>query len=252
MVFGLEQKDGSFNDSHGAGTSCPKAGWEISLEICGLDDVFHWCWPIFSIYHIHTIYYSCYFSCILSNYNKVFLRDIHAKIWYCHDGVLDDTGILSCLVSIVYFICMVQDFLYHYIDIGTIRRCALVGSTPSQSIGMFFGCALFWCWVSLCASLTISLIEFYLVMIFIMRFVTTIGIFITILFILGCTFRLSLTKKFWFCKCTTPWMFPTLDILLEYWIEHVTFGLLFVMFKFPIRIFYRGGPGFATDCHCAV
>ena len=61
-----------------------------------------------------------------------------------------------------------------------------------------------------------------------------------------------LPKQFWFCKCTTPWMFPPLDILLEYWIEHVTFGLLYVMFTFPTRIFYRGIPGFATVCPCGV
>ena len=37
-------------------------------------------------------------------------------------------------------------------------------------------------------------------------------------------------------------MFPPLDILFEYWIEHVTFRLLYVMFTFPTRIFYRGVP----------
>ena len=42
-------------------------------------------------------------------------------------------------------------------------------------------------------------------------------------------------------------MFPHLDILLDYWIEHLTFGLLYVMFTFPTMIFYRGVPGFATD-----
>ena len=40
--------------------------------------------------------------------------------------------------------------------------------------------------------------------------------------------------------CATPWMFPPLDILLEYWIEHVTFGLLYVkVFTFPTEIFRR-------------
>ena len=47
-------------------------------------------------------------------------------------------------------------------------------------------------------------------------------------------------------------MFPTLDILLEYWMEHFTFGLLYVMFTFPIRIFYRRVLGFATDYPCDV
>ena len=47
-------------------------------------------------------------------------------------------------------------------------------------------------------------------------------------------------------------LFPPLYILFEYWIEHVSFGLLYVMFTFPTRIFYRGVPGFATDCPCGV
>ena len=52
--------------------------------------------------------------------------------------------------------------------------------------------------------------------------------------------------------CATPWMFPPLGILLEYWIEHVTFGLFYVMFTFPTRIFYSRGSGFVTDCPCSV
>ena len=43
-----------------------------------------------------------------------------------------------------------------------------------------------------------------------------------------------------------------LDILLEYWIEHVTLGLLYVMFTLPTRILYRGVPGIVTDCPCGV
>ena len=42
-------------------------------------------------------------------------------------------------------------------------------------------------------------------------------------------------------------MSPPLDIPFEYWIEHVTFGLLYVMFRFSAMIFYGGVPGFATD-----
>ena len=41
-------------------------------------------------------------------------------------------------------------------------------------------------------------------------------------------------------------------ILLEFWIEHVSFGLLYVMFTFPTRMLYGGVPGFATDCPCGV
>ena len=42
MAFGLEQEDGSFDNSHGASTSSIplKAGRGISAETCGLDDVF--------------------------------------------------------------------------------------------------------------------------------------------------------------------------------------------------------------------
>ena len=56
----------------------------------------------------------------------------------------------------------------------------------------------------------------------------------------------------WFCKCTPPWMFLPLDIPSEYRPEHVTFGLLCVIFKFLSRIFCRRVPGFATDCACGV
>ena len=64
--------------------------------------------------------------------------------------------------------------------------------------------------------------------------------------------RLSVTKYFWFCKCTTPWMFPLLEIFLEYWIEHVSLGLIYVMSTFPTKILYRGVSGIATDCPCGV
>ena len=69
---------------------------------------------------------------------------------------------------------------------------------------------------------------------------------------LQCGWLITSEKLTLFCKYTTPWMFLPLDILLEYWIEHVSFGLLYVMFTFPTRIFYRGVPAFATDCPCGV
>ena len=47
-------------------------------------------------------------------------------------------------------------------------------------------------------------------------------------------------------------MFLLLDIPFEYWIERVTFGLLCVMFRFSIKTFYGGVPGFASDCPCGV
>ena len=131
-------------------------------------------------------------------------------------------------------------------------HCTLVSSTPPQSIGLVFGCVLFWCWVSLGTHVTISLIELYFIMIFHHDSCDYHWDFYGHPLRFELHFRLSVTKLFWFCKCTTSWMFPPLDILFEYWIEHVTFGLLCVMFTFPTRIFYRGVPGFATDCPCGV
>ena len=45
---------------------------------------------------------------------------------------------------------------------------------------------------------------------------------------------------------------PPLDIPIEYWVEHVIFGLLYVMFRFSTSIFYRGVQGFAADSPCGV
>ena len=72
----------------------------------------------------------------------------------------------------------------------------------------------------------------YFLMVFIMVVVTIIGGFMTIRFILNSISRHSVTQQFWLCKCTTPWMLPPLDVLLEYWIGNVTYGLN-VMFIFP-------------------
>ena len=126
-------------------------------------------------------------------------------------------------------------------------HCALVSCISSQNMGLFFGIALFWSCVIMCS--------FYY---FIDRVLCHHGFhhhscnchwdFWAILFILSYTFRLSVTKLFWFCKCATPWMFPPLDIRHEYWIDHATFSLLYFMLTFPTRIFFRGVPGFGSDC----
>ena len=68
-----------------------KASRGISAETCGLVG---WCvsswrpWflPVYSIYYLHTIH----LSCNLSNWNKLFLKDIHTKSWCGHARVLDD------------------------------------------------------------------------------------------------------------------------------------------------------------------
>ena len=49
-----------------------------------------------------------------------------------------------------------------------------------------------------------------------------------------------------------PGCFIPLDNILEYCVEHVTIGLLYVKFIFSTRILYRGILGFATVCSCGV
>ena len=61
---------------------------------------------------------------------------------------------------------IVRYFLYHNMDIHTMWHCTLVSSTPSRSIGLAFGCALFWCWVPLGVPFSISFIELYFIMFF--------------------------------------------------------------------------------------
>ena len=46
----------------------------------------------------------------------------------------------------------------------------------------------------------------------------------------------------------TSLMFPPLDMCFECWFEHVTFRLLYVIFRFSTGVFYKGVPGFANDC----
>ena len=91
-------------------------------------------------------------------------------------------------------------------------------------------------------------------------------------FIFNYTFRLSVTRYFWFWDfygnsihfelhiglSVTSWfyapprMFLPQGNLFEYWIACDTFGLLYVKFTFPTRIFYRGVQDFATNCPCGV
>ena len=96
-------------------------------------------WFDLVIRHISFVYYSC----SLSNWNKLFQNDINTKRWCGHAGMLDDVILLffPSYVSNVYFNCIVQYSLYHNSDIDTMSRwhCALVSCAPSQSIGLFFG-----------------------------------------------------------------------------------------------------------------
>ena len=89
---------------------------------------------------------------------------------------------------------LIQNYLYRIMDISIMWHYALVSCTPLQSIGLGFGCTLFWCWVLLCAPFIISLIEFFFIMIFIMIVVTVNGNSMVILFILNHMFRFSTTN----------------------------------------------------------
>ena len=71
-----------------------------------------WFWPVHFICYLHTTHYSR----ILTNWNKLFLRDIHTKIWYGHTGVLADLLLSGFRCA---FSCMVQYSLCHGMDIGT-------------------------------------------------------------------------------------------------------------------------------------
>ena len=110
-------------------------------------------------------------------------------------------------------------------------HCAWGSCTSSQSIELFFGGALFWYWVSLCVTFTNSLIECY----FAMMVAAIWGIFMTYSFWsthLGfLSGSVDTHPPGRFCPCIFEYM---------YWIEHVTFGLLYVMFRFSTRISYVG------------
>ena len=61
-----------------------------------------WFWPVYAIYHIHTKHYSC----ILSNQNKLFLRDIHTKCWCGHRAwdkfIQHNMTLYICMISDIY------------------------------------------------------------------------------------------------------------------------------------------------------
>ena len=86
-----------------------------------------WFWLVHSIYYIHTTHYSR----ILTNQNKLFLRDIHTNSWYGHAGVLDGLMLSGFRCA---FNCMVQCSLYHGMDIDT---CDIVhwSAAPHHRIG---------------------------------------------------------------------------------------------------------------------
>ena len=127
-----------------------------------------------------------YYSCILSDWNRLFLRDIYTHIyqvlvwpWWC-------PMIRYCFPLLS---CIVQDSLYQNIDTGTMWLCALVSCIQPQSIGLILVCALLWCWVSLYVAFTNFMIECY----FIIMVATIIGILMALLLILTFIFGFPVT-----------------------------------------------------------
>ena len=72
-------------------------------------------------------------------------------------------------------------------------HCALVSSTPPQSTGVVLGVRCSGV-VSLGAPVAISLVEFDFIMIFVIIFVTIMGIFMAVLYFFNYNFKLSVTK----------------------------------------------------------
>ena len=81
-------------------------------------------WPAYSIYYIHTIYYLC----TLSNWNKLYLRAMHTKICFEHDGVLDDMLLLLFPIWFQIYIAIVH-FRIPYIIIWIYRQLSNIRRT---------------------------------------------------------------------------------------------------------------------------
>ena len=131
MIFGLEKENGSLitpmaltHPLHPIKSMSRNKRRNLWVGWC-VSSWWPWFWPVYSIYCIHTTHYSR----ILTNQNKLFLRDIHTKSWCDHAGVLDDLILSGFRCDFSY---MVQYSLCHSMDIGTMWHCTLVGSTPSQ------------------------------------------------------------------------------------------------------------------------
>ena len=172
-------------------------------------------------------------------------------MWPCWCIGWFDNVVVSCLVSSVHFNCIVQYSLHRNMDRYhvTLYISQQLPITVYRSVLFLFlffilfvclsvclflclfcllfffffffwgggggGGVLFWCWVSLSASLTIFLIEFYLIMIFIMIVVTIIGIFMVIHCFFNYTLDLMKLSSYGYVNaqllgCFRPWT-PSLN-----------------------------------------
>ena len=122
-------------------------------------------------------------------------------------------------------------------DIGTIWHCALVSCTPSQSMWLVLG------YVG--GLFTVILIECYFIMIFIMIVGNIIGIFYghSLLFELSSSGSANAQLP----GCFRPWTF-----FLNIGLNMLPSGSFMSGLHSLLGMFYRGVPGFATDCPCGV
>ena len=114
--------------------------------------------------------------------------------------------------------------------------------TPSQSIGLVLGSALFLCWMPLVVFFGFT----NCVLLFDNKTNTKMLVTTAIRFkqnLILCILRFAISH---------PGMFLSLDLLSEYQIQHGAIGPLYVTSRYSTRIFYRGVSGFATDCACGV
>ena len=81
-------------------------------------------------------------------------------------------------------------------------------------------------------------VEGYYVFLLLFQWKSIIRIFMAILFILKSTVFCDFVVLV--LQLRTLFMFQPLDNLFEYWVEHVTFGFLYVIFWFSTKVFYKG------------
>ena len=116
-----------------------KASRGISAETCGLDFEFRSDDLGSCSFTPFIIYIPCIITAILVIQINFFKRNSNQKlVWPCWCIGWFDTAIVPCLVSNVYFSCLIQYSRYRIRDIGTLWHCTLLSRTPSQSIGLFF------------------------------------------------------------------------------------------------------------------
>ena len=161
-------------------------------------------WDLPICYHIRTRYYIC----ILSEWNKLSLRDLYiprigepmvmcGMMHYYHTFLFS----LKCIFQLYSLVFPVSWHGYRYIAILCIGQLH-----PITVYRTVFGCALSWCGVSLCVPFTNSLVEGHYYRDFYghsIHWTTVLGFFglTTCLLHVGALFWKSRLKWYWVCKC---------------------------------------------------